>query len=209
MGLFFMMNSLLFLVVVLKLCSLIGGLFPAMGLGFCLGGLGTSGGLHERRLTTGLFGTSFGRVVVDLDAHLRARQLTLHVGSASGLLHLDASRLGLALFVEGGLLLGPKRPHRCRVLVGALATLVERHSDRVELLLEPADADAELSTRRQTISDRAALNALIALIALTALQCSFNTQHTTHNTRVVQSVHLRVAELNERALCRAVFARAN
>lgn len=44
----------------------------------------------------------------------------------------------------GGLFVGPQRPHRRHVVVGATTPVVEGHPEGVELLLEPADADAEL-----------------------------------------------------------------
>ena len=70
-----------------------------------LGGLGTRRGLGVRRLASGLRGPRLGGVRVDLDRHLRRRELALHVGGAARLLHLDAGVLGLALLVEGRLLL--------------------------------------------------------------------------------------------------------
>src|SRR5207244_10907643 len=44
------------------------------------------------------------------------------------------------------LVLGPQSAERVDVLIGAAHALIEGHADRVELFLQPADADAERET---------------------------------------------------------------
>src|SRR6185312_2308759 len=66
--------------------------------------------------------------------------------------HRTAHRLGVGadlvelheLAVEADAVLGPQLAHHRDVLVRSRAALRERDAERLELLLEPADADAEL-----------------------------------------------------------------